>query len=72
MILLDTNVLSELMCLEPDESVVKNINHYPPANVFTDAQISAIALQHDLQLFTRNVKDFEKIDNLRVVNPWIA
>ncbi len=31
---------------------------------FPDAQIAAIALQHDLQLFTRNVRDFEKITNL--------
>lgn len=37
---------------------------------YPDAQIAAIALQYDLQLFTRNVRDFEKIARLRLVNPW--
>ena len=37
---------------------------------FPDAQIAAIALQHDLQLFTRNSKDFEQIEGLNLVNPW--
>ena len=37
---------------------------------YPDAEIAAIALQYDLQLFTRNVRDFEKIESLRLVNPW--
>lgn len=37
-----------------------------------DAQIAAIALARGLQLATRNTADFEKIDGLRVVNPWQA
>ncbi|MCK5356348.1 MAG: type II toxin-antitoxin system VapC family toxin [Methyloprofundus sp.] len=137
MILLDTNVLSELMRLSPNKKVVENVNKFPASLTFIsavthaeilqgialldegkrkqklskvadqilqlfdhntlafdkhssrfyadiiqqrtqlgrpidypDAQIAAIALQHDLQLFTRNVRDFEKIGNLRLLNPW--
>jgi hypothetical protein len=36
-----------------------------------DAQIAAIALAHDLTLATRNISDFEGIDGLAVVNPWL-
>lgn len=35
-----------------------------------DAEIAAIALLHGLPLVTRNVKDFENITGLHVVNPW--
>lgn len=138
MILLDTNVLSELMKKSPDKNVVQNIDHFTAdltyisaithaeimqgvtlldegkrkqkllktakqvlesytqntlpfdkesspfyARIiqqrthagrpidFPDAQIAAIALQNDLQLFTRNVKDFECIDGLQLTNPWL-
>ncbi len=37
-----------------------------------DAQIGAIALAHDLILATRNVSDFEGIDGLRIINPWVS
>ena len=36
-----------------------------------DAQIAAIALAHRMSLATRNTTDFEVIDGLEVVNPWI-
>jgi toxin FitB len=36
-----------------------------------DAQIAAIALAHRMILATRNTADFELIDGLEVVNPWI-
>lgn len=36
-----------------------------------DAQIAAIALAAQLTLVTRNTKDFEGIDGLQVVNPWL-
>lgn len=36
-----------------------------------DAQIAAIALVTHLTLVTRNTKDFEGIDGLQVVNPWL-
>lgn len=35
-----------------------------------DGMIAAIALVNDLDLATRNVKDFEGISGLRVINPW--
>lgn len=37
-----------------------------------DAQIAAIALAAGLLLVTRNTKDFEGIDRLFVVNPWVG
>lgn len=36
-----------------------------------DAIIAATALVHDLILVTRNVRDFDKISGLKVLNPWI-
>lgn len=36
-----------------------------------DAQIAAIALAAQLTLVTRNTKDFEGINDLQVVNPWL-
>lgn len=137
MILLDTNVLSELMKRVPDKKVVATVNKYSAESShisaitqaeilqgiavlaegkrkqklaetagdilklfnenilafdknsssfyadiiqqrqqnglpidFPDAQIAAIALQHNLKLLTRNVKDFEGIDGLTIMNPW--
>ena len=35
-----------------------------------DGQIAAIALSQELSLATRNVKDFEGIEGLVVINPW--
>lgn len=35
-----------------------------------DAQIAAIALANDLVVATRNTKDFARIPNLVVENPW--
>ena len=137
MILLDTNVLSELMQLSPNKKVVDVINKQPVESSyisaithaeilqgialltegkrkqnlakmaseilmlfadktlafdkhssplyadiiqqrqqkgcpidFPDARIAAIALQHNLRLVTRNIKDFEGIEGLLVMNPW--
>ena len=39
----------------------------PPASA--DAQIAAAAIQHELILVTRNVKDFANFD-IRLLNPW--
>lgn len=39
-----------------------------PLNV-PDGQIAATALEHDLALVTRNVRDFDGLD-LTIVNPW--
>ena len=35
-----------------------------------DAIIAATALVYSLTLITRNTKDFENINGLKVVNPW--
>ncbi len=35
-----------------------------------DLLIAATALEHDLTLVTRNVRDFEDIEGLRLLNPW--
>ncbi len=35
-----------------------------------DIIIAATALMFDLQLITRNVKDFHGIENLKIINPW--
>lgn len=37
-----------------------------------DAQIAAIALQNGLVLATRNSKDFRKISELVLVDPWLV
>jgi len=36
-----------------------------------DSIIAAVAIEHDLHLVTRNVKDFENLD-LHIVNPWVS
>lgn len=35
-----------------------------------DAQIAATALQHHIPLATRNLRDFELIPDLQLINPW--
>jgi len=35
----------------------------------SDAIIAATALEHDLTLVTRNLKDFEWIEGLKLLNP---
>ncbi|MFP4029941.1 MAG: hypothetical protein ACLFPR_09940 [Desulfococcaceae bacterium] len=37
-----------------------------------DGQIAAIAIANRLILATRNVKDFEEISELNIMNPWCA
>ncbi len=138
MILLDTNVISELMRQLPNKKVIESVNKFPASISFIsavtyaeilqgvalldegkrkqklskvvvqilqlfdkhtlafdkqsapfyadviqqrtqlgrpidypDAQIAAIALQYDLQLFTRNTRDFAQIANLQLFNPWM-
>ncbi len=36
-----------------------------------DAQIAAVAIQHELILVTRNVRDFARFD-VQLLNPWSA
>lgn len=35
-----------------------------------DSLIAASALAHDMTLVTRNVKDFEDVSYLKILNPW--
>lgn len=37
-----------------------------------DAQIAAVARAHGMALATRNMADFEHIDGLSLLNPWVA
>lgn len=44
--------------------------HVPDPAPFRDALIGATALVHDMTVVTRDLKDFERFDNLNVFNPW--
>jgi predicted nucleic acid-binding protein len=44
--------------------------HVPDPAPFRDALIGATALVHDLTVVTRDLKDFERFDDLDVFNPW--
>jgi predicted nucleic acid-binding protein len=37
-----------------------------------DSLLTATALTHHLILITRNTKDFEEIEDLSVINPWLS
>lgn len=45
--------------------------HVPNPRDRHDALIAATALVHDLTLVTRNSKDFESIDGLCILNPFV-
>lgn len=49
--------------------VVDNTRLGSPISV-EDAQIASIALYKDFLLVTRNTRDFDKINKLRLFNPW--
>jgi len=80
MILLDTNVLSELMRPVPDAAVEHWLANQPAASVFTSA-ITEAELRFGLALLpigkrrsalaTRNIRDFEGC-GVELVNPWTA
>lgn len=44
--------------------------HVPEPAPFRAALIGATALVHRMAVVTRNVNDFERFDDLAVVNPW--
>ena len=84
MIVLDTNVLSELMKPAPRQTVEAWMASRPVTSLFTttiteaeilygisqfDAQIAAIALSRNAGVATRNVDDFEGC-GIDVINPW--
>ncbi|WP_250630114.1 type II toxin-antitoxin system VapC family toxin [Rhodoflexus caldus] len=55
-----------------DSTVIRQAAHIRQVNRITiaDAIIAATALTHNLALATRNVKDFNKIAGLAVINPF--
>jgi len=59
MIVLDTNVVSELMRSDPLERVI----------TWTDAQIAATCRSHGATIATRNVDDFSDA-GIVMVDPW--
>ena len=44
--------------------------HVPDPAPFRDALIGATALVHDMTVVTRDLKDFQRFDELDVLNPW--
>ena len=44
--------------------------HVPNPAPFRDALIGATAMVHDMAVVTRDLKDFERFDELDVINPW--
>ncbi len=49
--------------------VAKNTRCGNPISV-EDAQIASIALDNNFLLATRNTRDFEKINEIKLFNPW--
>jgi len=58
--------------LPVDERVARRAAalHVPDPAPFGDALIGATALVHDMTVVTRDLKDFERFDDLDVINPW--
>lgn len=58
--------------LPVDEQVARRAAalHVPDPAPFRDALIGATALVHRMAVATRNVRDFDRFDELEVVNPW--
>jgi toxin FitB len=58
--------------LPVDERVARRAAafHVPDAAPFRDALIGATASVHGLVMVTRNERHFERLEGLRVMNPW--
>jgi len=58
--------------LPVDERVARRAAalHVPDPAPFRDALIGATALAHDMTVVTRDLKDFQRFDELEVINPW--
>lgn len=85
MIILDTNVISELMRPDPDMRVLGWLDEQAKGNIgitaisvteilygigsLPDAQIASICRAYNAGFSTRNVRDFEHT-GLVVINPW--
>ena len=55
-----------------DDKVARRaaVLHVPDPAPFRDALIGATALVHDMTVVTRDLKDFQRFDNLDILNPW--
>ena len=62
-------VFGELAAIQYGQLVAHRTRSGRPITV-EDAQIASIALVHGLRLATRNVRDFEDISDLSVIDPW--
>lgn len=58
--------------LAVDERVARRAAglHVPNPAPFRDALIGATALVHDMTVVTRDLEDFQRFDELDVINPW--
>lgn len=58
--------------LPVDERVARRAAalHVPDPVPFRDALIGGTALAHGMAVVTRDLKDFDRFDDLEVVNPW--
>lgn len=58
--------------LAVDERVAKRAAalHVPDPAPFRDALIAATALVYGMTVVTRDLKDFQRFDQLDVINPW--
>lgn len=58
--------------LAVDEPVARRAAalHVPDVAPLRDALIGATALVHDMAVVTRDLKDFQRFDELDVINPW--
>ncbi len=70
----DTSVIpafeGRLLAVDAEISRCAAAPHVPDPAPFRDALIAATALHHGMTVITRNTKDFERFDNVRVTNPW--
>jgi toxin FitB len=58
--------------LPVDERVARRAAalHVPDPASFRDALIGATALVNDMTVVTRDLKDFQRFDDLDLINPW--
>lgn len=58
-----------ILPIDADVALICSKMHVPDNKSFRDAFIGATAISNNLQLVTRNVKDFKDMD-LSIINPW--
>ena len=72
---LDNDVCGEFeqQILPVDTAVARRAAslHVPDPAPVADALIAATALSHEMVIVTRNVGDFRRFEELRILNPWI-